>query len=68
MSILNRELMKLLSNQSTIEAGTIICEFTTPGEYTIEIPENGVYEIYCIAPGGEAMTADDWYTETYQEV
>lgn len=45
----------LLNNVNVIPKDTVICEYTNPGTYTINIPVNGTYEIYCIAPGGESI-------------
>ena len=49
----------LMSNVFKIPVDTVIAEKSSPGTYTIEIPENGVYEIYCIAPGGESIGVDE---------
>ena len=48
----------LMANVFKTPIDTVVVEKSSPGTYTIEIPENGVYEIYCIAPGGESIATD----------
>ena len=65
---LERAAKKLLMNDiNKIPVDTVICEYTTPGTYTIDIPVDGVYEIYCIAPGGEStVTAEGIFVNTLE--
>lgn len=53
MPILKDETKKLIQQQTnTIPVNTVIGEYKNSGTFTVTIPEDGVYEIYCIAPGG----------------
>lgn len=67
MGILNHDVMRLMLAQETIKVGTVICDYTTPGEYEVIIPEDGIYEIYCIAPGGEAISSNNFWSHTTGE-
>lgn len=52
----------LLNDINKIPIDTVIGEYKTPGTYTLTIPVDGIYEIYCIAPGGESyITGEGLY-------
>lgn len=57
----------LINDINTLPKDTVICEYTAPGTYTVDIPVDGKYEIYCIAPGGESTAYDANYYNSATE-
>ena len=49
----------MMNAKSIYEEEQILFESATPGTYTLEIAQNGIYEVSCIAGGGRKFYVKD---------
>ena len=52
-------------NVDPVPPETVILEKTAPGNYTLQIPGDGYYQIYCVGAGGHGPYDSDFLGPVY---